>query len=53
VATVHVSSVSDLVLTATNMKFLGNRFVEAHVHGNAQVKETTIVEACVTYAVLP
>jgi hypothetical protein len=29
-----------------------NRFVEAHIHGNAQVKETALVEACASFAKL-
>jgi hypothetical protein len=33
--------------------FSGNRSVEAHIHGNAQAKETELVEIDITFAVLP
>jgi hypothetical protein len=34
-------------------KFLGNRFVEAHIHGNAEAKETELLEIDVSFSVLP
>jgi hypothetical protein len=34
-------------------KFLGNRFVEAHIHGNTQAKETGLVETGISFAILP
>jgi hypothetical protein len=30
-------------------KFLGNRFVEAHTHGNARVTETELVEVLFSF----
>jgi hypothetical protein len=33
--------------------FLGNRFVKAHVNGNAQATETELVEIGISFAVLP
>jgi hypothetical protein len=34
-------------------KFLGNRFVEEHVHGNARAKEIQLVDVYASFAVLP
>jgi hypothetical protein len=34
-------------------KFLGNQFVEAHVHDNAQATETELVEIGISFVVLP
>jgi hypothetical protein len=33
--------------------FLGNRFVDAHIRGNAQAKETELVEIGIGFAILP
>jgi hypothetical protein len=36
------------VHAATIWKFLGSRFVEAHIHGNAQAQATELVEVSVS-----
>jgi hypothetical protein len=34
-------------------EFLGNRFVEEHTRGTAQVKETELAEIGISFAALP
>jgi hypothetical protein len=35
------------------VKFLGNRYVEAYISGNAWARETDLVEMGISFAVLP
>jgi hypothetical protein len=49
----QVASQQSGVHAASIWKFLGNRFVEAHVCGNAQVEETELVEVFVSFAIIP
>jgi hypothetical protein len=45
----HVSEVT--FLGQPIWKFLGNRFVEAHIRGNVEAKETELVENGISFAV--